>query len=29
MERMKKRHYAGIRANAFFWRTWGGREYEQ
>jgi len=28
MERMKKRHYAGISANTFFWRTWGGQEID-
>lgn len=28
MERMKKRHYSGISANSFFWRTWGGREID-
>lgn len=28
MERMKKRHYLGISANSFFWRTWGGQEID-
>jgi len=28
MERMKKRHYTGISANTFFWRTWGGQEID-
>lgn len=28
MERMKKRHYLGISANTFFWRTWGGQEID-
>lgn len=28
MERMKKRHYQGVGANAFFWRTWGGAEID-
>lgn len=27
-ERMKKRHYTGISANTFFWRTWGGQEID-
>ena len=28
MERMKKRHYLGVGANTFFWRTWGGQEID-
>ena len=28
MERIKKRHYLGISANVFFWRTWGGQEID-
>ncbi|MDP2860703.1 MAG: ATP-binding protein [bacterium] len=28
MERMKKRHYTGMGANTFFWRTWGGQEID-